>query len=85
VRYSVDGSVALQSKRPVRRLAELLSLGTLATPIGQMHNLQDFIRETARLLREAHRQLSGPKFLVEHANLVGRMFPYGYAKTLEQI
>ncbi len=50
-----------------------------------MQNLQDFIRNTAKAIREAHRQIRGPKFLAEYTALVDRMFPGGYAKTFERI
>lgn len=50
-----------------------------------MQNLQDFIRDVAKLIREAHRQLPGPQFLAEYEKLVDRMFPGGYAKVFEQI
>ena len=67
------------------RVAEIGSLGILATPIIQMQNLQDFIRETAKLIREAHSEIPGSKFLAEYPKLVDRMFPGGYAKTFEKI
>jgi hypothetical protein len=50
-----------------------------------MQNLQDFIRDTAKLIREVHSQKPGPKFLTEYGKLVDRMFPGGYAKTFEKI
>ena len=50
-----------------------------------MQNLQDFIRETAKLIREAHSEEPGSKFLAEYQKLVDRMFPGGYAKTFEKI
>jgi hypothetical protein len=50
-----------------------------------MQKLQDFIRDTAKQIREAHSQIPGPHFLAEYATLVERMFPGGYAKTFEGI
>ena len=66
-------------------MAQLFSLGILATPIIQMQNLQNFIRETAKLIREAHSQIHGSKFLAEYWKLVDRLFPGGYARVFEQI
>lgn len=57
----------------------------LATATIQMQNLQGFIREVAKLIREAHSQIPGPGFLAEYQKLVDRMFPGGYAKIFEQI
>ena len=50
-----------------------------------MQNLQNFIRETAKLIREAHSQIHGSKFLAEYWKLVDRLFPGGYARVFEQI
>ena len=50
-----------------------------------MQNLQDFIRETAKLIREAHSEIPGSKFLAEYLKLVDRLFPGGYARVFEQI
>jgi len=50
-----------------------------------MQSLPDFIRDVAKMIREAHSQIAGPKFLVEYRKLVDRLFPGGYAKFFEQI
>lgn len=74
-------ALRLQSTALVGRLAELGSLGTLAT----MQNVPDFIRGVAKQIREAHSLIPGPEFLAEYGKLVDRLFPGGYAKVFEQI
>ena len=54
-------------------------------PTMPKQNLQAFIKDTAKLIREAHRQIPGPKFLVEYGTLLDRLFPGGYAKTFERL
>ena len=66
-------------------MTQLSTLGILPTPIIQMQNLQDFIREMAKLIREAHSEIPGSKFLAEYQELIDRMFPGGYTKTFEKI
>jgi hypothetical protein len=55
------------------------------TPIILMQDLQTIIRDTAKLIREAHRQIPGPEFGAEYSRLVDRMFLGGYAETFEKI
>ncbi len=50
-----------------------------------MQNLQDFIRDIAKQIQEAHRQIRGAKFAVEYRALIDRMFAGSYAKTFEKL
>jgi hypothetical protein len=50
-----------------------------------MQDLKGFIENTAKLIRDAHRQIPGPEFLKEYALLVDQLFPGGYAVAFEKI
>lgn len=50
-----------------------------------MQNLRDAIRETAKLIRQAHSEIPGPKFLEEYQKLLDGLFPGGFEKEFEQI
>jgi hypothetical protein len=50
-----------------------------------VQNLQESILDIAKQIREAHRQIRGPKFPAEYEKLIHRMFPGGYSNVFERI